>query len=122
MKASQAWGLLALFVLGLLLWVAGAVGLFGERPLLVVCALLGGGLLVASSGFVPLGAPIPGSPDYGREEVLWFCGTFGVGLAAIGLAISPITRWLWPGLLFALGGTFLVGWAAQALRPRGTGR
>jgi hypothetical protein len=118
MKRSRAWGLLAVFLFGLLLWVAGALNVFGDHHLLTLCALLAGGLLAASAGLVLLGTPASGLLGYGREEVVWFCGTFGIGLAAIGCAISPITSWLWPGLLFALGGVFLMAWASQALRRR----
>lgn len=115
MRRSRAWGFLVLFLIGLLLWIAGALNFFGERHLLTLCVLLAGGFLVISTGLVLLGTPASGVLPYGREEVLWFCGSFGVGLAAIGFAISPITDWLWPGLLFALGGTLLIAWALQAL-------
>jgi hypothetical protein len=120
MKRSRTWGLLALFLLGLLLWTAGTLNVFGGQHLLVVCVLLVGGVLTAGAGLMLFGTPPSGVLRHRPEDALWFCGTFGFGLAAIGFAISPVTDWLWPGLLFVLGGIFLMAWAVQAL-GRGLG-
>lgn len=105
-----------MFILGLLLWTMGALNLLGNHRLVALCALLAGGLLVTSTGLILLGTPASGILGYGRREVLWFCGTFGIGLAAIGFAISPLTSWLWPGILFVIGGIGLMAWAPTALK------
>ena len=115
MKHSRAWGLLALFLLGLLLWLAGTSNLFGGHSLLTLCVLLAGGLFVTTAGLMLLGTPASGVLRYRLENALWFCGTFGIGLAAIGLAISPITDWPWLASFFLLGGIFLMAWATHAL-------
>lgn len=107
--------MVALFVFGLLLWVAGSLDVLDDHHLLMLCFLLIGGVLIAGTGLVLLGTPASGTLNYGREEVLWFCGAFGVGFASLGFAISPLTGWWWPALLFLVGGFSLMVWAAQAL-------
>lgn len=115
MKRWRAWGLLALFVVGLLLWVAGSLDLLGDHRLVTLCLLVIGGVLTASAGLLLLGTPASGALHYSRDEVLWFCGTFGIGFASLGFAISPLTSWWWPALVFVAGGLSLMGWAAQVL-------
>lgn len=115
MKRGRAWGLLALFVLGLALWAAGSLNLLGEHRLLTLCFLLAGGILIAAAGLLLLGTPASGTLQYGRDGVLWFCGAFGVGVASLGFAISPLTSWWWPALIFVAGGVSLMVWAAGAL-------
>jgi hypothetical protein len=107
--------LTAMLVLGLGSWLAGARELFDRRPLLSLCVLIGGGLLTVVAGFLLLASRPSGRLDYGREEVTWFCGTCGIGLAFFGLAISPLTHWVLPALVFAVGGLVLMAWAPHAL-------
>jgi hypothetical protein len=106
--------LVALLVLGLLGWLGGALDLVGDHRLLDLVLLVGGSLLIACSGYPLLASRPSGELVHGLSESGWFCGTFGIGLASIGLAVSPITGWLWPGTLFAAGGVLLLAWTPQA--------
>jgi len=115
-KPRRAWGLLALFLLGLAVFMVGVLDFFGGRYLPTLGALLAGGFLISGSGLLLFDTPASGVLRHERRQVLWFCGTFGFGLAALGFAISPITGWIWPGLLFLLGGIGLLAWSPQALR------
>jgi len=107
--------LASMLVLGSASWLAGARNLFDKRPLVSLVILIGGGLLTVVSGFLLMASRPSGRLDYGREEVTWFCGTSGIGLAFLGLAISPLTHWLLPALVFAAGGLALMAWAPHAL-------
>ncbi|HET8813740.1 MAG TPA: hypothetical protein VFM51_02150 [Solirubrobacterales bacterium] len=107
--------LTSMLVLGLASWLAGVRNLFDKRPLLSLAVLIGGGLLTVIAGFLLMASRPSGRLDYGREEVTWFCATFGIGFAFLGLAISPLTHWVLPALVFAAGGLALMAWAPHAL-------
>ena len=123
MKGKRRGALALLLLLGLLMWGAGALNAFDAAPLLSLAALVGGGLLTVAAGFLLLASRPSGRVDHGREEVAWFCASFGIGLASLGFAVSPFTHWLLPALVFAMGGVALMAWAPQALgrtRPKGS--
>jgi len=104
-----------LFLLGLASWLAGALDVIDRGPLLSLGVLIGGGLLTVVAGFLLLASRPSGRLEYGREEVMWFCVTFGIGLAFFGLSLSPLTHWVLPALVFAAGGLALMAWAPHAL-------
>jgi len=106
-----------LMVVGLATWVAGALNVFGASPLLSLGVLVAGGIQAVAAGFVLLNSRPSGRLDHCFGEVGWFCGSCGAGLAFIGLAISPLTHWWFPALVFAAGGLALILWAPQAFSP-----
>jgi hypothetical protein len=114
MKGKRGNALVFLLLVGLALWLAGVLDLFHGAPVVSVAGLVGGGLLTVISGFLLMTCRPSGRLDHGREEVTLFCASFGAGLASIGLALSPLTHWLLPALLFAAGGVALMAWAPQA--------
>jgi hypothetical protein len=123
MKGKRRGALALLLLLGLLMWGAGALNAFDRAPLLSLGALIGGGVLTVFAGFLLLASRPSGRIDHVRENVIWFCASFGIGLASLGFAISPFTHWLLPALVFAGGGVALMAWATQALgrtRPKGS--
>jgi hypothetical protein len=105
--------LIGLLLFGLLMWSAEAVDMTGESPLLWIGLLLAGGIQAVWAGFVPLNSRPSGRLAHSQEQMAGFCLCCGIGLASIGLAISPLTRWLLPAFLFALGGVALIVWAPQ---------
>lgn len=107
--------LASLLLLGLASWLAGALNLVDWGPLFSLAVLIGGGLLTVIAGFLLLARRPSGRLDYGRDEVIWFCATCGIGLAFFGLALSPLTHWVLPALVFAAGGLALMAWAPHAL-------
>lgn len=108
--------LTSLFFIGLGLWVAGALDLFGT--LLSAWALITGSLLAVTAAYVLLNTPPSGRRAQSRAGEAAFCFTFAVGLAAIGFAISPVTAWFSPAVIFLIGGLFLIAWSPQAFPHR----
>jgi hypothetical protein len=100
------------------MWSAGAVDMTGESPLLSIGLLLAGGIQAVWAGFVLLNSRPSGRLAHSQAQAAGFCLCCGGGLASLGLAISPLTRWLLPALLFAAGGLALIFWAPQALARR----
>jgi hypothetical protein len=103
------------------MWAVGALNVFGGSPFLSVGILITGGIAAVAAGFLLLASRPSGRLDHRWEDVTWFCVTLGIGVASLGLAISPLTHWLLPGLIFAAGGIALIAWAPQAFgrSPRG---
>jgi MFS family permease len=77
-----------------------------------------GGLLAVTAAYLLLNTPPSGRRIQSRAEEAAFCLTFAVGLAAIGFALSPVTAWLTPALIFLIGGLFLIAWTPQAFARR----
>lgn len=117
----RATNLIGLLLLGLLMWSAGAMDLTGGSPLLSLALLLAGGTLAVWAGFVLLNRRPSGRLAHSQEQATAFCLCCGIGVASLGLAVSPLTRWLLPALFFAAGGLALIFWAPQAL-ARGRAR
>lgn len=111
----RATTLIGLLVLGLLMWWAGAMDFIGGNPLLSLALLLAGGLQAVWAGFVLLNRRPSGRLAHSHEQATAFCLCCGIGVACLGLAISPLTRWLLPASFFAAGGLALIIWAPQAL-------
>lgn len=106
----------ALFV-GLGLWACGIFSVFGETSVVSSLALLCGVLLtVASALFLLSRRAELNSPDsqLTSEGAMVFCLAFGVGLAALGLALSGAFPVL-VRLVFGLGGLALISWSPQAI-------
>ncbi|HET8565804.1 MAG TPA: hypothetical protein VFL77_04940 [Solirubrobacterales bacterium] len=114
----RATTLIGLLLLGLLMWAAGAMDVTAGSPLLALGLLLAGGIQAVWAGFVLLNRRPSGRLAHSQEQTFGFCLCCGVGVASLGLAISPLTRWLLPALFFATGGLALILWAPQALGRR----
>lgn len=117
MRIGRTWVFLALLVSGGMLWLAGTVELF-PQPTLCVAILLCGGPAAVAGAFLLLTDRPSGRREHGPRESAGFCLSCGVGAASIGLALSPLSGWLLPGMIFAAGGVALIAWAPQALVPR----
>jgi hypothetical protein len=107
-----------LFVLGVLLWATGALDPAPDLPLLSVGGLIVGGLQAVVAAYLLLTSRPSGEREHSIRQSITFCLTFGVGLAAIGFAISPVTPWISPAIVFALGGLALIAWSPQAFDRR----
>lgn len=116
--AAERGTLIGLLVLGLLMWLAGAANVIGGSHVLSVILLLAGGLQIVMAGFPLIDRRSPGASKAPREHSLGLYMSCALGLASLGLAISPITRWLLPAVYFVVGGLALIAWAPQ-IRTRG---
>jgi hypothetical protein len=116
---SRALGLL--FVLCALLWLAGAFALSAHTPLLSMGELVCGAVQAVAAAYLMLTTRPSGQRDHGAGEAATFCLAAGIGLAAIGFALSPLTPWMYPAVLIVLCGVGLVAWSPQALRGRHPG-
>lgn len=122
MKGKRTGELASLLLLGLGLWVVGVLNLLGGAPVVSLAVLVGGGVLTVIPAFLLMTRRPSGRLDHGHSEVAWFSASCGIGLASLGLAISPLTHWLLPALPFAAGGVALIAWSPQALgRQRAQG-
>lgn len=117
MKRGRAWALALLMIVGLTMWAAGTLNVFAASPLLSLGVLVAGGIQAVAGGYLLLNSRPSGRLDHCFGEVSWFCGSCGAGLAFIGLALSPLTHWGFPALVFAVGGLALILWAPQAFTP-----
>jgi hypothetical protein len=115
MDRSRGRTFVGLFALGVLLWLAGALDPFPDMPLLSVAALAAGSLQAVAAAHLLLVSRPSGSRDHTAKQSATFCLVFGIGVAAIGLAVSPLTPWLSPAIVFAVGGLALIAWSPQAL-------
>lgn len=122
MRRGRARALGLLMFIGLAMWIVGAVNLVPETPLLSIALLIGGGIQASAAAFLLLASRPSGQLDHRFMEACWFCGTLGAGVASIGLAISPLTRWWMPALAFAAGGVALIAWSPQAFGRASTGQ
>lgn len=102
------------FVVGLLLWVVGVLDPLRGMPLLSIAVLAAGSLQSVGAAYLLLASRPSGTRDHSARQSLVFCLTFAAGVAAIGFAISPVTTWLSPAIIFALGGLALIAWSPQA--------
>jgi len=119
MGTGETRALGVLFVFGTLLWLAAALALYSDGPLLSLGGLLCGALGAVAAAYLILTTRPSGQRDHGTAEAATFCLTSGAGLAAIGFALSPLTAWPSPALLVALCGVGLVAWSPRALRCGG---
>lgn len=110
--------LVGICALGCLLWVAGSMEIFVTTPLLCLLALFWGSLQAIGAAYLLLTRRPSGARDHTAAEGTVFCLSFGTGLAAIGLAASPLTPWTWPGLVLVLGGVAMMAWSPQAFELR----
>jgi hypothetical protein len=110
--------LLLLLLIGAGAWATGALDFVSTGVGLTIFLLLAGSLEAAAAGFLLFNVYryFP-SEGLGREMSL-FCLSAGLGIAAVGLAISRLTAWLLPASFFAIGGALLIVWSPQALSHR----
>ena len=104
-----------MLLVGVFTWAVGVVDPFGEHILLSLVLLVLGGVVVATTGMLLLASRPSGRLEHRRDEAALACGSFGIGLASLGFAISPQTRWTVPAAVFAIGGIALMAWAPHAL-------
>jgi hypothetical protein len=116
MGTGETRALSLLFVLATLLWLAGALALYSDGPLLTLGELLAGALGAVAAAYLILTTRPSGRRDHGAAEATIFCLASGTGVAAIGFALSPLTAWKYPALPIALCGIGLIAWSPRALR------
>jgi hypothetical protein len=121
MGTGESRALAVLFVFGTLLWLAGTFAVYSHGLLLSLGGLLCGALQAVAAAYLMLTTRPSGQRDHGAAEATTFCLTAGIGLAAIGFALSPLTPALYPALFTALCGVGLIAWSPQALRRRPEG-
>lgn len=104
-------------VIGLALWLCGILSVFGETSVVSSLSLIVGVVATVAAAFVLLLARADRDAPYSQltgDGALAFCLAFGVGLAALGLALSgafPVPA----RLIFGIGGLALIVWSPQAL-------
>jgi hypothetical protein len=104
-------------VIGLALWLGGVLSVFGETSVVSSFFLLFGVLVTVAAAFILLLARADRAAPYSQltgDGALVFCLAFGVGLAALGLALSGAFPVL-ARLIFGVGGLALIAWSPRAL-------